>query len=453
MSVRRLATFAVVVVLPEPCRPKTEDFDDAQMGCQGLRIGDGRHLAAGVQMLRKSRDARIGKRSGGGIVLVVIFQRQDILRARGPIEVGDGLIGDEICRPEHRGILRKIIRRGDVVVIGDHVLPVRQLKLHQSKRDRTHLRGGDIRPEIFIRDFRQPFRRAVHAAQSGRHGQTRNSDFLVRIVQVLVADIAEKFVLDERPAERAARGVTVQFRHFFIGRDVGVGLVEIGGGVERVGSAMQVGAAVNVVRSGGSAQVDMRAARRTLLRIVHRGIDAHFLQKFRRRRGQCLADCEVGRRAALDDFRGGGAQAGVSCVVHNASGRHRTGALAVEQIAGIHSVQQKGIARVPLAIGPDGSVAEPGVGSRAGRKLRVHSGRKNDKLGETPVWDRDRIDLLLFKNVNVGGVDGIDERGLFHRDGLADIANFQGGVHSERCGWLAPGWRESAVPEIRNGKR
>jgi hypothetical protein len=58
---------------------------------------------------------------------------------------------------------------------------------------------------------------------------------------VLVADIAEKFVLDEGAAERPARRVAVQFRHFFIARDVAVLLVKIGRCIQPIGSTMNIG--------------------------------------------------------------------------------------------------------------------------------------------------------------------------------------------------------------------
>ena len=76
---------------------------------------------------------------------------------------------------------------------------------------------------------------------------------------------------------RSARGVAVQARILFIGRNVRVGVEEIRIGIQPVGSAMDVGLPVNVIRAGGSAHVDVRAARRSLLRVIHRSVHANFL--------------------------------------------------------------------------------------------------------------------------------------------------------------------------------
>ncbi len=181
-------------------------------------------------------------------------------------------------------------------------------------------------------------------------------------MNVLVADKAEKLVLDKGAAQRSAGGVAVQFRHFFIGGNIVVLLVEIRRSVQPIRSAMHIGSAMNGIGAGGSAHVDVGAAGGTLLRVVHGSVHAKFLNCFRGRGRQRLANGQIGRRRALNDLGGGAARAGHSGIVHNARGSHLAGALAVEQIAGVDAVQQKGIAGVALAVGPDRLIAQTAVG-------------------------------------------------------------------------------------------
>ena len=44
---------------------------------------------------------------------------------------------------------------------------------------------------------------------------------------------------------------------------------------------------------------------------------------------------------------------------------HLAGALAVEEIAGVHAIQQERVGSIALAVGPDGRVAQAGVRARA----------------------------------------------------------------------------------------
>ena len=59
------------------------------------------------------------------------------------------------------------------------------------------------------------------------------------------------------------------------------------------------------------------------------------------------------------------------------------GALAVEQIAGIDSIQKKRVAGVALAIGPDWLIAQAGVRAGAIWQFRIHTGRENGQPRET----------------------------------------------------------------------
>ena len=59
--------------------------------------------------------------------------------------------------------------------------------------------------EICVGDLRQSGRSAVAIRESKGNGEPRNADFTVAIVQVLIANIAEELVFDQRSAQRAAQ--------------------------------------------------------------------------------------------------------------------------------------------------------------------------------------------------------------------------------------------------------
>ena len=137
-------------------------------------------------------------------------------------------------------------------------------------------------------------------------------------MNVLVAGIAEEFVLDQRSANRSSRRVAVQLGYFLVAGNVGILLVKVGGCIQRVGSAVNISDTVNRVGAGGGAHVDVSAAGRALLRVVHGSVHAELLHGLRRRCRQSLADGQIGRRRALDDFRGGAAGTGNARVVDDA---------------------------------------------------------------------------------------------------------------------------------------
>ena len=85
----------------------------------------------------------------------------------------------------------------------------------------------------------------------------------------------------------------------FCGRLVSC-LKKNGAALSPVGSAMDVRLAVDVVGAGRSAHVDVRAARGALLRVIHRGIHAKFLNRFGSGRRQRLPDRQVGRSACSE---------------------------------------------------------------------------------------------------------------------------------------------------------
>ena len=178
---------------------------------------------------------------------------------------------------------------------------------------------------------------------------------------MLIAYKTEKLVLDERKAESSPGGVAVQLRYFLVARDVRILVIEIRRRIQPIRSAMNVSAAVKRVRAGRGAHVDVSATGGSLLRVIHGSVDAKFLNRLRSGRGQCLANGEIRRCRALKDFRRGAARAGNAGIVHNPCRRDLACALSIEEIAGVDAIQQKSIAGVALAIGPDRLIAQSGV--------------------------------------------------------------------------------------------
>ena len=77
---------------------------------------------------------------------------------------------------------------------------------------------------------------------------------------MLVAEEVEELVLDERAGERAARNIAMQFGILIRCRDAGVVLEEEGRGVDPVGAAVSVDAAMDGIAARAGAHVDVRAA-------------------------------------------------------------------------------------------------------------------------------------------------------------------------------------------------
>jgi hypothetical protein len=111
-----------------------------------LRVCNGSYLAAGVQFLRKAGDAGIGIRGNARIVLVVILQRQGILRSRDKVKIGDRLIGTEIRGAQRIGVFRIIDRGRETISRRDQVLAVLQFVIQQGVGDGIDLtRAGTDR--------------------------------------------------------------------------------------------------------------------------------------------------------------------------------------------------------------------------------------------------------------------------------------------------------------------
>ena len=244
---------------------------------------------------------------------------------------------------------------------------------------------------------------------------------------MLIAYVAEHLVLDQRAAGRSARRVAMQLRNLLIGRNVGVVVEEERRRVEPAGAAMNVRVAVECVGSRLGAHVQVRARGRPLLRVVHRGVHAHLFNGFRRRAGDGVADGKINRCAALDDAPGRAIAA--ARVVHHAERGHLAGALAVEQVRGVHPIQQKRIGSIALAVGPDGRVAQAGVDAGAAGQLGAHARGLNRQPGKAAGCQRRQVDLRVVQNVAVGGVHGVHQRRGFHQNGFAGLAHLERGVH------------------------
>ena len=85
----------------------SEHFRNAQVRPEGLRIGQRRDLAAGIETLRKARNAGVSVGCDARIMLIIVFCRYGVLGASVPIEIGDGLIGGEVGGARADGVFRK----------------------------------------------------------------------------------------------------------------------------------------------------------------------------------------------------------------------------------------------------------------------------------------------------------------------------------------------------------
>jgi hypothetical protein len=92
-----------------------EDFDDAEIGFDDLRVGDARYLATGVEMLREAGGAGVGVGSDAGIVLIVVLESDGVLCGGDPIEIGDCLIRLEIGGAGRERVFGKADGRDETV--------------------------------------------------------------------------------------------------------------------------------------------------------------------------------------------------------------------------------------------------------------------------------------------------------------------------------------------------
>src|SRR5712692_4894313 len=170
-------------------------------------------------------------------MLVVVFQRQSVFRAYDPVEICNRLIRQEVRRAAGKGVFREIggdwIDQGAGVGRRKQKLAIGELVIEQTVRNGTDVAGGradrrvDGRSEVAVDESRQGCGAPVIRA-TWWNRDARAADLRVRIVNVLVGDKAEEFVLNNGRAQRTARRVAVQPRHFIAGGNIRVGVVEEG---------------------------------------------------------------------------------------------------------------------------------------------------------------------------------------------------------------------------------
>src|ERR1700742_911052 len=179
---------------------------------------------------------------------------------------------------------------------------------------------------------------------------------------MLVGGEAEELVFDDGAAEGATGNPAMQWRILLIVGNVVVVLEEEWRGVDPVGAAMAVESAMKFVSARSGAERDVRAGGRALLSVVHGRVDLPLLNGFRRWCRDGVADGEIDGSNRLNDAADTKA-AGDTGAVDDARGADLTRALAVEEIAGIDAVKREAVGGVALTVGPDGLIAEAGVGT------------------------------------------------------------------------------------------
>ena len=229
------------------------------------------------------------------------------------------------------------------------------------------------------------------------HGELRKAGRLVGVVKVLVGDEEEQLVLQHRPADRGPGSPAMQRRidqrlrkraHSLLSKLVLL-VEEEGRGVQSVIGKGSINLAMPVIGAGFGVDVDLRARGGSLLGVVHRGVDAQFLKKLRRRRRQAVADGAVDRgshgRCAADRPGAGrrGARGAAAADVEVVALRGQAaGGHAVEEVGRVHAVHLEGVGGSALAVGPDVLVAQAAVGVDAAEQFCVHARRKHGQLGE-----------------------------------------------------------------------
>src|ERR1022692_812443 len=97
-------------------------------------------------MLRRSLDRGVSERRRGRVVLVVILQRERVFGADQVIEIGHGLVGDEIRWLRDEGVFREVEGgHGGRIRRRKHVLAVRQLVVQHGEGDGIYGSGGKAR--------------------------------------------------------------------------------------------------------------------------------------------------------------------------------------------------------------------------------------------------------------------------------------------------------------------
>ena len=281
-------------------------------------------------------------------------------------------------------------------VVGDEPLSIGQLGLEERKTEgivrpvgslngiavvavtsgvgaiRTDGRARVRRTPIASSQVSQSARSTVGIVEAWRNSQQRVACLLIGDMQMLVPEEAEQLVLDQRSREGSACSVTVQLRIPVGEGNSAIVFEEERRSVDPIRAAATVEAAVNRIAAGAGAHVDVCAAGRPLLRVIHGRVDANFLQGLRRRRRNRVADGEIDRNGTL--LHAGAGSAGTrrtASVIDDSLRLNLAGALAVEEIARVDTVNKKRIRRVALAVGPNRRITQTAVRARAARKFGV----------------------------------------------------------------------------------
>ena len=229
----------------------------------------------------------------------------------------------------------------------------------------------------------------------------------VSVAGPLIASEEEELVVNDGAAYGSAGDVAVEVGVDFVGGDVVRGLlVEERRGVEPVGSADSVDLAVPLVGAGAGVDVDLRSAGVSLLGVVRGGVDANLLDEFGRRRSETLAvgsgDGDVGLVFAADVVVGSFADVEVVAL-----GGGLGGGFAVEEVGDVDSVDLEHVAGVALTVGPDGRVAESGVGTDAVLEFCADAGSEHGETREAAGRERSLLNLGGVEDVTVSAVDGV----------------------------------------------
>jgi len=216
---------------------------------------------------------------------------------------------------------------------------------------------------------------------------------------------------------------------------------------------MAVELSVNVIRAGGRAHIDVGAAGRSLLGIVHRSVHPDFLNGLWSRRGNRFTNRQINGRAALNGKRAQGRRSADAGFIHNSRGCHLARGLAIEHVFGIDAVEEERIARVALAVSPHRLVAQTSVRSSSGGELLVHPGRQQGQARERTRREGNRVDFGLVHHVAVRGVHGVDQRRFNDADRVRHFADIQSGVHGSRAIGLDLNRRNAQRLKTRVGDR
>src|SRR6202521_2796567 len=149
-------------------------------------------------------------------MLVVILQGERVFPGDEIIEIGYGLVGDEIRRLCEENILRKVKGwRETRICRRNQVLAVRQLGIQHFEGDRIHVGSGDAGRlvslsarwlEVVVGEGCESRRVVANLVREPeKHGRARSANLEFGNVSMLLAEVAENLVFAQREAERSAR--------------------------------------------------------------------------------------------------------------------------------------------------------------------------------------------------------------------------------------------------------